>query len=84
MRETVIPVVVGALGTFPKSLEKILKEVGNQKKNRSNLDQSIVKIKQNTEKSPGDVRKFVVTQTPVKVHQLKLGWKTRKKQNNHN
>ena len=27
---------------------------------------------QNTEKSPGDLRRLAVTQTPVKHHQLKL------------
>ena len=31
---------------------------------------------QNTEKSPGDLRKLAVTQTPVKNHQLPLMWKT--------
>ena len=30
---------------------------------------------QNTEKSPGDLRKLVVTQIPGKDHELKLMWK---------
>ena len=30
----------------------------------------------NTEKSPGDLKKLAVTQTPVKNHQLKLMRKT--------
>ena len=33
---------------------------------------SIVENGQNTEKSPGDLRRLSVTQTPVKDHQLKL------------
>ena len=32
----------------------------------------IVKIGQNTEKSPGNSSRFAVTQTPVKDHQLTL------------
>ena len=32
----------------------------------------IIKIGQNTEKSPGDLRRRAVTQTPVKGHQLTL------------
>ena len=31
-----------------------------------------IKIGQNTEKSPGDLRRLAVTQTPVKNHQLTL------------
>ena len=32
----------------------------------------IIGNSQNTEKSPGDLRRLAVTQTPVKNHQLKL------------
>ena len=39
---------------------------------------SIIENGQNTEKSPGDLRRLAVTQTPVKYHQLKLMWKTLK------
>ena len=46
--------------------------IGNQRKNRDHSDYSIVKIGQNTEKSPGDLRRFAVTQTLVKSHQLAL------------
>ena len=35
-------------------------------------DYRIVEIDQNTEKSPGDLRRLVVTQTLVKNHQLML------------
>ena len=40
--------------------------IKNQRKNRDDKDPIIVKIGQNTEKSPGDLRRLVVTQTPVK------------------
>ena len=33
---------------------------------------SITENTQNTEKSPGDLRRLAVTQTPVKNHQLML------------
>ena len=33
---------------------------------------SIVEIGQNKEKSPGDLRRLIVTQAPVKDHQLTL------------
>ena len=36
------------------------------------IDHSIIKIGQNTEKSPGDLRRFAVSQTTVKSHQLTL------------
>ena len=39
---------------------------------------SIIKFNQNTEKSPGDMKRLAVTQTPVEIHQLMLMWKTLK------
>ena len=39
---------------------------------------SIIENGQNTEKSPGDLRRLAVTQTPVKDHLLKLMGKTLK------
>ena len=30
----------------------------------------IIEISQNTEKSPGDLKRLVITQTPVENHQL--------------
>ena len=39
---------------------------------RDHPDYSIVDNSQNTEKSPGDLRRLAVTQTPVKDHQLTL------------
>ena len=37
-------------------------------------DYSITEIGQNTEKSPGDLRRLAVTQGPVGRHQLRLVW----------
>ena len=65
-----------------KDPQKIGKRTGrlrNQRIRRDHPDYSITKIGQNTEKSPGDLRRFAVTQTAVEEHQLKLGWKTLKK-----
>ena len=58
----VIPFVVGALGTVPKGLENL--EI------RGRIDTTV--ICQNTQKSPGDLRRLAVTQTPVKDHKLAL------------
>ena len=44
----------------------------NKRTSGKHLDYKIVKISENTEKSPGDLRRLAVTQTPVKNHQLML------------
>ena len=44
----------------------------NQRTDQDHLDYCIVDIDCNTEKSPGDLMRFVVTQTLVKDHPLKL------------
>ena len=38
--------------------------IGNKRTSGDYLNDSIVKISQNTEKSPGDLRRLAVTQTP--------------------
>ena len=43
--------------------------LGNNWTNGDNPHYCIIEIVQNTEKSPGDLRRFAVTQTPVKDHQ---------------
>ena len=68
MKVTVIP----ALGTVLKGLVKGAGRVANRRINRDHPNYSIVKIGQNTEKSPGDLRRLDVTQTPMKDHQLTL------------
>ena len=69
MKDTVIPIVIGALGTVTKGL--ILGGLGNKKTNRDHPNYSIVEIGQNIENSPGDLRKFALNHTPEN-HQLTL------------
>ena len=45
-------------------------ELRNNKTSGDYSNNSIVDIGQNTEKSPGDLSKLAVTQTPVEDHQL--------------
>ena len=71
--------VVGTLGTVPKNLEKRQKEYRNQRTSQDHPDKSIIKISSNTHKSSGGMRKFAVTESPVKDLPLKLVWKTHKK-----
>ena len=66
MKVTIIPIVIGALGL--DNLE-ITGRVETVKK------YGMIEIGQNTEKSPGDLRRLAVTQTPVKNHRLTLMWK---------
>ena len=84
MKMAVISVIIGAPKSVPKSLVRWGRNVGNWRKNREHPNDSIVKIDQNTEESPGDLRRFVMTNTPVKDHQLTLVWKTFKEENNNN
>ena len=49
------------------SLQRLGKETGrieNQRKNQDHLDYSIVEVSQNTQKSPRDLKRLAVTQTP--------------------
>ena len=75
MQVTIIPIVNGAFGTVTEGLRKGLEdlEVGGRVGDHPN--DSIIENSQNTEKSPGDLRRLAVTQTPVKNHRLTLMWK---------
>ena len=77
MKVTIIPIVIGAFGTVTKRLLKGLEdlEVGGRV-GGEHPNYSIIENGQNTEKSPGDLRRLAVTQTAVKGHQLTLTWKT--------
>ena len=50
--------------------------IGNKRSNWDHQNYGIVEIDQNTEKSPGDLRKLAVTQTPVRDCWLALLGKT--------
>ena len=57
------------------SHQRIDKETGGLRNKRTygyHPNDTIIKIGQNTEKSPGDLRRGGITQTLVKNHQLKL------------
>ena len=56
--------------------------LGNKKTSREHSNYCIIKIGCNTEKSPGDLKRFGVTRTPVRNHRLTLVGKTRKRVNN--
>ena len=66
---TVIPLVVGALGTVIKGLAQGLKDL------KIGGVENVVEIGQNTKKSPGDLKRLVVTQPPLENHQIMLVWK---------
>ena len=51
----------------------------NKRTSGDHPNYNIVAIGQNTEKSPGDLRRFAVTQTPAENHQLTLVCKKKKK-----
>ena len=61
MKVAIIPIVIGAFGTVTKGLLKGLEDL--EIRGRAET------IHQNTEKSPGDLRRLAVTQTPVKNSQ---------------
>ena len=69
------------------SHQRITKGTGGLEGRRTSGDHpnyNIIENSQNTEKSPGDLRRLAITQTPVKYHQLKLIRKTLKEYNNNN
>ena len=76
MKVTLIPIVICILRTILKGLGKWLEDL--EIRGRAKTIQTTIKIGQNNKKSPGDLRSFAVTQTPVKNHQLMLVWKTLK------
>ena len=53
--------------------------LGYWRTSRDHPNDSIIENGQNTEKSPGDLRRLAVIQTPVKDHQLSSVWKTLKR-----
>ena len=53
-------------------IAKGTREPGSWRTSGDHLNDSTVENGQNTKKSPGDMRRFAVTQTPVKNHRLTL------------
>ena len=50
--------------------------LGNKRTSGDHPNYSIIEVGHNTKKSPGDLRRFAVTQIPVRNHQLTLVRKT--------
>ena len=71
-----IEIEPGALGMGTKDLEKRQEEL--ERRNRYHSGDSIVEISRDTEKSPGDLRRITLTETPVKDHLQTPVGKTRK------
>ena len=65
MKVKIITIAIGTLGTVRKSLETGLKElkIGGSIRIQNT---ALLRSFQNTEKSPGDLMRFTVIQTPVK------------------
>ena len=66
MKKTVIPIVGGALGTVAKGLEKGQEDLEIRVREETI---KIIEIGQNTEESPRDLRRLLVTQTDVRNSQ---------------
>ena len=56
MKMKIIPIVIGALGTVTKRINKRTEGLGNMSTSGDNPNYRIAMIGQNTEKSPGDLR----------------------------
>ena len=52
--------------------------LGNKREGGDSLNYSIIEIRQNLRKSPGDLRRLALSHTPVKNNQVTLVWKTHK------
>ena len=72
MKGTFIPIIIGTLGTVTKGDDKRTGGLGNKRTSGDHPNYCIIEIAQNTEKSPRDLKRLAVTQTPVKDHQLML------------
>ena len=71
MKVTIIPIVIGALGSHQR-IGTGTRELRKNRMSGDYLNYTLVKISQNAAESPGDLRELAVTQTPVKDHQLTL------------
>ena len=75
---------VYALGTVTKGLIKGTGGLGNKRTNGDHQNYCIIEIGQNTEKSPGNLRRLVVAQTSVKDHKLTLSSSNNNNNNDDN
>ena len=70
MQLTIIPIVIGVNSN--KRIAKGTRGLGSWQTSGDHPNDSIVENGQNTKKSPGDLRRLAITQTPVKNHRLRL------------
>ena len=63
MKVTIVPIVIGAFGIIKGS-----GGFGSWRMSGDHSNDGIIEDGQNTEKSPEDLRRLAVTQTPVKNH----------------
>ena len=61
-------------GTWNNSqrIDKRSRRLGNKRTSGDHPDDGLIEIGQNTEKSPGDLRRFAVIQTPVRNLRLTM------------
>ena len=64
MKATIIPIVIGAQTTVNERFIKCTGGPGNKRTSRDHPNYCIIEISQNIGKSPGDLRRLAVTQTP--------------------
>ena len=81
MKVTIVPIVIGAFGTITKGLLKGLEDLEVGRRVEDYPNDSIAENGQNTEKSPGDLRRLPVTQTPVKKTSVNTDVKNSKRVN---
>ena len=86
MKIRVLPIVIGALGTVPKGLVKRMEDLeirGLGNKSGDHPNYYITEIGQNIQ-SPGDFRRYSVTETPVKNHHIALSNENNNSENDEN
>ena len=72
MKVMVIPIVTGSLGTITERLVQRLEDLEKEGRWGDHPNYNIVKFGQNSEKRSGDLRRFSVSQTPVRNQWLTL------------
>ena len=60
----------------PQKFGKWTRKLRNQRMSGDHRNYNMIKIGQNTDRSPLDLRRLSITQAPMKDHQLTLVWKT--------
>ena len=68
----VIPILIWCVRNNRQSLAKENGRLRNKRKSGDHRNYSIIKIGQNTEKIPGDLRRIAITQSLLENHQLTL------------